>query len=279
MRTVGGRTDHVVVVGAGLAGLSAALHLAGRGRAVTVVERGDVPGGTGRPAGHRRLSARHRANGSHHAGPDRRNIRRRRRIHRRPDGARGRRSRLSRPLRRRQHAGRAQRPRRDGRRGRAVGRAATGAGLSSAARLARPAVSGRVRRLHRLEFRLPVVAVDSAARPAGGARRLPALGPGGETVHHRSDGCTASSPSRRSTRGFRPSGRSRSTPSSPTWTPLRACTFRAAGCGRCPTRWPPPRRMPVSNSATVQPYRGWIGATTGSGPWTPTVASASTPTR
>jgi phytoene desaturase len=35
----------VVVVGAGLAGLSAALHLAGRGRAVTVVERGDVPGG------------------------------------------------------------------------------------------------------------------------------------------------------------------------------------------------------------------------------------------
>ncbi len=32
MRTVGGRTDHVVVVGAGLAGLSAALHLAGRGR-------------------------------------------------------------------------------------------------------------------------------------------------------------------------------------------------------------------------------------------------------
>lgn len=45
MRTVGGRTDHVVVVGAGLAGLAAALHLAGRGRAVTVVERGDDPGG------------------------------------------------------------------------------------------------------------------------------------------------------------------------------------------------------------------------------------------
>jgi phytoene desaturase len=45
MRTIGGRTDHVVVVGAGLAGLAAALHLAGRGRAVTVVERADVPGG------------------------------------------------------------------------------------------------------------------------------------------------------------------------------------------------------------------------------------------
>lgn len=44
MRTIDGRTDHVVVVGAGLAGLSAALHLAGRGRAVTVVEREPWPG-------------------------------------------------------------------------------------------------------------------------------------------------------------------------------------------------------------------------------------------
>ena len=45
MRTVAGNTDRVVVVGAGLSGLSAALHLAGRGRAVTVVERGLHPGG------------------------------------------------------------------------------------------------------------------------------------------------------------------------------------------------------------------------------------------
>ena len=45
MGTVVGKSDHVVVVGAGLAGLSAALHLAGRGRAVTVVERDAVPGG------------------------------------------------------------------------------------------------------------------------------------------------------------------------------------------------------------------------------------------
>jgi phytoene desaturase len=45
MRTMGDNADRVVVVGAGLAGLSAALHLAGRGRAVTVVERGEHPGG------------------------------------------------------------------------------------------------------------------------------------------------------------------------------------------------------------------------------------------
>lgn len=43
--SIRGRSDHVVVVGAGLAGLSAALHLAGRGRAVTVVERYPWPGG------------------------------------------------------------------------------------------------------------------------------------------------------------------------------------------------------------------------------------------
>ncbi|UJW36238.1 phytoene desaturase family protein [Saccharothrix sp. AJ9571] len=38
-------TDHVVVVGAGLAGLSAALHLLGSGREVTVVEQDERPGG------------------------------------------------------------------------------------------------------------------------------------------------------------------------------------------------------------------------------------------
>ncbi|WDZ86207.1 phytoene desaturase family protein [Micromonospora cathayae] len=45
MRTVNGRTDHVVVVGAGLGGLACALHLAGSGRQVTVLEREAVPGG------------------------------------------------------------------------------------------------------------------------------------------------------------------------------------------------------------------------------------------
>ena len=45
MRTVNGRTDRVVIVGAGLGGLSCALHLAGAGREVTVIERESVPGG------------------------------------------------------------------------------------------------------------------------------------------------------------------------------------------------------------------------------------------
>ncbi|TCB91309.1 phytoene desaturase [Micromonospora zingiberis] len=44
-RTVGGRTDRVVVVGAGLGGLACALHLAGSGRQVTLLEREPVPGG------------------------------------------------------------------------------------------------------------------------------------------------------------------------------------------------------------------------------------------
>ena len=45
MRTTAGASDHVVIVGAGLGGLSAALRLAGAGRKVTVIEREAVPGG------------------------------------------------------------------------------------------------------------------------------------------------------------------------------------------------------------------------------------------
>ncbi|MEU5834012.1 phytoene desaturase family protein [Streptomyces diacarni] len=45
MKVVRGPSDHVVVVGAGLSGLSAALHLLGEGRSVTVVEAAQAPGG------------------------------------------------------------------------------------------------------------------------------------------------------------------------------------------------------------------------------------------
>ncbi|MGW4484621.1 phytoene desaturase family protein [Amycolatopsis sp. NPDC004368] len=44
-RSVSGPTDHVVVVGAGLAGLSATLHLLGAGRRVTLLEQDKEPGG------------------------------------------------------------------------------------------------------------------------------------------------------------------------------------------------------------------------------------------
>lgn len=45
MRTIDGPADHVVVIGAGLAGLSATLHLLGAGRRVTVLEQAATPGG------------------------------------------------------------------------------------------------------------------------------------------------------------------------------------------------------------------------------------------
>jgi phytoene desaturase len=45
VRTVTGSTDRVVIVGAGLGGLSCALRLAATGREVTVVERESAPGG------------------------------------------------------------------------------------------------------------------------------------------------------------------------------------------------------------------------------------------
>ena len=45
MFTVQGPTEKVVVVGAGLAGLSTAMRLAGAGREVVVLEREDRPGG------------------------------------------------------------------------------------------------------------------------------------------------------------------------------------------------------------------------------------------
>jgi phytoene desaturase len=45
MRRVTGRTDRVVIVGAGLGGLACALHCVGAGREVTVIEREPRPGG------------------------------------------------------------------------------------------------------------------------------------------------------------------------------------------------------------------------------------------
>ncbi len=44
-RSVQGRTDRIIIVGAGLAGLSAAMRLAAAGRSVTILEREAIPGG------------------------------------------------------------------------------------------------------------------------------------------------------------------------------------------------------------------------------------------
>jgi phytoene desaturase len=45
MRTVRGKTDRVIIVGAGLGGLATALRLAGTGREIIVLEREPTPGG------------------------------------------------------------------------------------------------------------------------------------------------------------------------------------------------------------------------------------------
>jgi phytoene desaturase len=57
----GATRDHVVVVGAGLAGLSAAMHLAGAGRRVTVLEAQAAPGGSAA-----RVSLPARGGGAYH---------------------------------------------------------------------------------------------------------------------------------------------------------------------------------------------------------------------
>ena len=117
MRTVTGPTDHVVVVGAGLGGLSAALRLAGAGRQVTVLEREAVPGGR---AGLLELGGYRFDTGPTvltMPRPDRRRAGLRRRGARRLARPRCRFAPLPRVLPGRLRARRARRRRRDGRRG------------------------------------------------------------------------------------------------------------------------------------------------------------------
>ena len=107
-----GEPTRVVVVGAGLGGLSAACHLAGRGWDVEVVERGDGPGGRAGRARARRLPVRHRPDGADHARPPGRHLRGRRRRHGRLRDAAPARPGVPGLLRRRQRAARAGRARR-----------------------------------------------------------------------------------------------------------------------------------------------------------------------
>ena len=81
LRRLARRADRVrvVVVGAGLGGLSAAAHLRGRGHDVLVARTRRRARRTERSARARRLPLRHRADGVHHARPAATVVRRRRR--------------------------------------------------------------------------------------------------------------------------------------------------------------------------------------------------------
>ena len=82
-RCVIGRMD-VVVIGAGLAGLSAACHLRGAGHDVLVVEAGTEPGGRAGTLPPRRLPLRHRSDRADHAGARRAVLHRARHLDGRP---------------------------------------------------------------------------------------------------------------------------------------------------------------------------------------------------
>ncbi len=68
----------------------------------------------------------------------------------------------------------------------------------------------------------------------------------------RTSGCTASSASRRCTPVSHRTKHSPSTPSSPTWTPSTACSSRSVGCTSCPRRWPRRRSRRGRRSPTTR---------------------------
>ena len=254
MRTVPGRTDRVVVVGAGLAGLAAALRLRGAGREVTVVERGAGPGG--------RAGRVERGGYALDTGPSvftapgdpGRHPRRRRREARGPADPAAAGDHLPRAVRRRLAPRRARRPRRLRRRGRrgCAGRprpppcaatsptspSSTGCScatfidrnLDSPLDLLGPELVALARRggFGRLSRHVERVL---RRRPAAPAVQLPG-------------------PLRRASRR---SGRSPPTPSSPSSTSAPASGTRSAASPRCPARWPPPRPTPGSRSGTARP--------------------------
>ena len=149
VRTVTGPTDRVVVVGAGLGGLACALHLAGAGRQVTVVERESVPGGRAGRLGARRVRVRHRPDRADHARADRRAARRGRREPGRLARADAARPGLPGVLPGRVHAGRAHRHGPDGGRDLPRLRPPRGRRLPAVRRVRPAAVAAGARQLHR----------------------------------------------------------------------------------------------------------------------------------
>ena len=109
------------------------------------------------------------------------------------------------------------------------------AGLSALRRLRHPALPLGDAQLHRPQHRLAARPGAPGPAPAG---RAPAASAGWRRWSRRTcrtSDCSGCSPSRRCTPGSRRTKRSRSTPSSPTWTRWRACASRGAGCTPCPT--------------------------------------------
>jgi hypothetical protein len=240
LRTVTGPTDHVVVVGAGLGGLSAALRLAGAGREVTVLEREAVPGRACRPDRGRRLPLRHRPDRADDARPHRRRLRLRRR------GARG----LARP-----RAGRPAVPRLLPRRLELDVQADVDAMADEIERVIGPDEAAGYRatstsspsstatrcRLHRPQHRLPVRPADAEPGPARRHRRVPPARP--KVEQYLKDPRTQRVFSFQAMyAGLSPTTRSPSTRSSPTWTRWPASTSPRAACTPSRARWPGPPR-------------------------------------
>ena len=177
MRTVTGNTDHVVVVGAGLSGLSAAMHLAGRGRTGHRRRARGNPRRPRRQGRHRRLPPRHRPHRADDARHHRRHLRRRRGVDVRPARPPAGRTRPTAPPSPTAAASTSTpTPRRWPQRSNGSpgpGKRTATVRLRTVADRALPA---RVRRLHRRQLRLPAVPADPAAGAAGRDRRVPPLG-------------------------------------------------------------------------------------------------------
>ena len=248
-----GPTDHVVVVGAGP--LRAVRRAAPAGRRAPRHDRRArrPPGrprrraGPGDGRGH--LPRRHRPDRADDAGAARRGVRRRRREARRAARPRRARPGLPRPLRRRLDDRRAHRRRRDGGGDPAGLRAGRRGRLPAAAHVADPALPGRDRPLHRRQLRLAARTCSARTWP-GWPRSAASAGSAPRVARYPARRAAAADlllpgPVRR---GAAAAGARRVRRDRLHGHRRRACTSRAAGCGRSARRWPTPPPTPGPRS-------------------------------